>query len=221
MRRRITVRTVPPCRVAHRDPRRGCGRRVQSYVARLPLVLRRPLRVDTSVAHKLVSLAIAPRISLSFPSRALHTIVQRRVETARVSSSPVERVERVERTSVVERSHSATHTVRLARIEAAVQRLATTIVHRHDHYQRVEAPATFERVTQTLVRRKPAMASRIEPAASSPRAQPPRARVDVRAALQQATPTTIAPDELRRVTNHVISELDRRVLSYRERTGRY
>jgi hypothetical protein len=219
MRPRVSLRTVAPCKVAqrYRDFRPACASRVFLRASRLPLVLRRPLRVDASVARTLVSLAIAPRISLAFSSPAIRTLLRRRIETSRESSR---HVERVERRLVVDRSHSATHTMRLTRVEAAVQRVAATIVQRHDHYRRVELPAVFQRVTQTMVRREAAAVAKSEPPAA-PHTPALRARVDVAAALRTSTPASIAPEELRRVTNHVISELDRRVLSYRERTGRY
>jgi hypothetical protein len=43
---------------------------------------------------------------------------------------------------------------------------------------------------------------------------------DPRAIQVQPEPLALPPNELTRVTEHVIGELDRRVLSYRERMGK-
>ena len=87
--------------------------------------------------------------------------------------------------------------------------------------QRVEQQTFFPRVAQVLARTPSPAAIRAEaPLAPDarvtvppfgPRARVPRAAVPVAASL--------APAELARVADHVIRELDQRVLSFRERTG--
>jgi hypothetical protein len=87
--------------------------------------------------------------------------------------------------------------------------------------QRIERQTFFPRVTQVLARTSSPAANREEtplaPGARvtmpplAPRLGTPRAAVAVAASL--------APAELARVTDHVIRELDQRVLSFRERTG--
>jgi hypothetical protein len=87
--------------------------------------------------------------------------------------------------------------------------------------QRIERQALFPRVTQVLAR--PALAA----ASLGQAAGPGASRADEpRPGPLPGTPRGAAPAasalpalELARVTDHVIRQLDRRVLSYRERTG--
>jgi hypothetical protein len=90
-------------------------------------------------------------------------------------------------------------------------------------FARVEQRAAFPPLARTLVR---ASAAPPTTAVRSETAPPPFAHPDERRAVTRfggaiGTPETVSlpPAELARVTKHVIGELDRRVLSYRERTG--
>jgi hypothetical protein len=87
--------------------------------------------------------------------------------------------------------------------------------------QRIERRTLFPRVTQVLSRPAPVPPVPVQAALVPPaqQAEPPRAPRSqaLRNALQAAAP--LGPVELGRVADHVIRELDRRVLSYRERTG--
>lgn len=86
---------------------------------------------------------------------------------------------------------------------------------------RIERPAGLPRVAQVVVRAAGPAAARAEAA----RLDTPVLR-EVRTAPRAATPVVaptpalpLPPAELSRVTDHVIEQLDRRVLSYRERMG--
>jgi hypothetical protein len=61
-----------------------------------------------------------------------------------------------------------------------------------------------------------AAAQAASPAAGHPRSTAPRHEPFRQPSVQ---PVALAPQELSRVTDHVIQQLDRRLLSYRERTG--
>ena len=87
--------------------------------------------------------------------------------------------------------------------------------------QRVERQTFFPRVTQVVARAPAAPAVRGDAALHAP----PQF-VEPRSAPRTSAPHTEAivapalpPAELSRVTDHVIQQLDRRVLSYRERMG--
>jgi hypothetical protein len=87
--------------------------------------------------------------------------------------------------------------------------------------QRIERQTLFPRVTQVVARAPAAPVVRGEAAMHAP----PQV-VEPRSAPRTSAPHTVAiiaptlpPAELSRVTDHVIEQLDRRVLSYRERMG--
>jgi hypothetical protein len=87
--------------------------------------------------------------------------------------------------------------------------------------QRVERQTLFPRVTQVVVRAPAAPPVRDDAALHAP----PQV-VEPHSAPRRSAPHTVAivapelpPAELSRVTDHVIQQLDRRVLSYRERMG--
>ena len=87
--------------------------------------------------------------------------------------------------------------------------------------QRIERQALFPRVTQVLVRSAAPAAAHGE-ARVQALAQVSEPRTAPRPSTAPATPVVVAPlpaVELSRVTDHVIKQLDRRVLSYRERMG--
>ena len=81
-----------------------------------------------------------------------------------------------------------------------------------------ERRAAFPRVHLTLVRTQPAP---VAPAMQPDPARLPSAPRGARAPglARGAAFAPLPPDELSRVTEHVLRTLDRRVLSYRERTG--
>jgi hypothetical protein len=89
---------------------------------------------------------------------------------------------------------------------------------------RREGAATYPRVDFTMVRTPAAVAAAAVRAAAGPAPITERtaaAGQPRREAVRQAfEPAGLPPQELSRVTDHVIRQLDRRVLSYRERTGR-
>ena len=87
--------------------------------------------------------------------------------------------------------------------------------------QRIERQMLFPRVTQVVTRAHAAPAARRNAALHAP----PQV-LESRSAPRASAPHTVAivapvlpPAELSRVTDHVIQQLDRRVLSYRERMG--
>jgi hypothetical protein len=87
--------------------------------------------------------------------------------------------------------------------------------------QRVERQTLFPRVTQVLARASSTAAIRGQSAAlTAPETTAPRLapRPGVPHAAAPAA-RALPPAELARVTDHVIRQLDQRVLSYRERTG--
>jgi hypothetical protein len=86
--------------------------------------------------------------------------------------------------------------------------------------ERIERSTLFERLPMALAQTKPAST---KPAAlHEVRSERARSIPDEPVSLipAQRTPASLPANELARVTDHVIKQLDRRVLSYRERTGR-
>lgn len=86
--------------------------------------------------------------------------------------------------------------------------------------ERIERSTLFERLPMALAQTKPAST---KPAAlHEVRSERARSIVDesVSPISGQRAPASLPANELARVTDHVIKQLDRRVLSYRERTGR-
>jgi hypothetical protein len=93
-----------------------------------------------------------------------------------------------------------------------------------------EPKAVRSATVAQLVPRAPMMVARPSGAASSRSHEPeitPLPREKNASAARAETsrsserlPTTLAPAELSKLTEHVMQQLDRRVLSYRERTGR-
>lgn len=122
-------------------------------------------------------------------------------------------------------SVAATHhraTLLLHRAAAGLHTTAHTLV-RLEKTLREARPAPPQRVAMTLARSASA-APRADAAAPRRDAEPPAVeptRPSAPPASRPATPAFALPaQELSRVTDHVIRQLDQRVLSYRERTGR-
>jgi len=131
----------------------------------------------------------------------------------------VQRLLQRERRHTIER-HLATHTLWVERRAEAspAWRVAPVAVP-----ARVEQAARYPRLAVTLVRQGlPATSAAVTSlpreagarSAAREAAWPPAARAAIEA------PGGLAPQELSRVTEHVIRQLDRRVLSWQERTGR-
>jgi hypothetical protein len=112
----------------------------------------------------------------------------------------------------------------------AVERAVTTVAHaerqqeatRATRAARAAAPAAhrpgYPRLSLTLARAAAAPASApagIDAAADGART----ARLQANTITATAQPVPLHPAELSRVTEHDLRTLDRRVLSYRERTG--
>ena len=94
----------------------------------------------------------------------------------------------------------------------SVRVLRTTRIERHAAYPRISV----------VLSRPPASASATGVAQRAATAQPPAARSPIAAARPAAWPAgcePLPPQELARVTDHVLAQLDRKVLSYRERHG--
>jgi hypothetical protein len=123
-----------------------------------------------------------------------------------------------------------THVLTRLRQVHAVERAVTTVAHaerqqeatRATRAARAAAPAAhrpgYPRLSLTLARAAAAPASApagIDAAADGART----ARLQANTITATAQPVPLHPAELSRVTEHVLRTLDRRVLSYRERTG--
>jgi hypothetical protein len=87
--------------------------------------------------------------------------------------------------------------------------------------QRIERRTLFPRVTQVLSRPAPVPPAPVQAELSPSLQRSDTSRAPRPQVLRNALPisTSLGPVELGRVADHVIRELDRRVLSYRERTG--
>jgi hypothetical protein len=214
------------------------GLRQRAFVARLfasRLAASRPTPIDRVLRRTATSSTVqrltvhAWMVQSVLPQH--HTTVERhlRLETQH-SASPSERLlrspERLHERTLLERLRHHTHTL--------LQRHATVApVARALQQQQVSAsidrgaasPARpvaspVPRLTTTLL-----TTSRTSPAAPPPRTQTVAER-DVRGprspglAGEPAVPIVLPAQEMSRVTEHVMQQLDRRFLSYCERTGR-
>ena len=110
--------------------------------------------------------------------------------------------------------------------ERLVQRLTASTPHaappRTALVTRVEQRHVFPRVQLTLVRAQPAVpsAAGVAPDPSAVPGSGLRAAVAQPRGTTPLPPLVLPPQELSRLTDHVIRQLDHRVLSYQERTGR-
>jgi hypothetical protein len=103
--------------------------------------------------------------------------------------------------------------------QTSTERVETQTV-RHSHSVRVEQHTAFPRLSLNLVRSAAAPPARAAAPAAAPTPRDTlRNPLAARAAQVQAAALTLPPQELSRVTDHVIRQLDRRVLSYQERHG--
>ncbi|HEU4602355.1 MAG TPA: hypothetical protein VFS24_10320 [Steroidobacteraceae bacterium] len=87
--------------------------------------------------------------------------------------------------------------------------------------ERIERSTLFERLPMAFAPTRPATTKQTV-APQQVRGERARPMVDesMSPMAAQLTPASLPANELARVTDHVIKQLDRRVLSYRERTGR-
>jgi hypothetical protein len=137
--------------------------------------------------------------------------------TGAARSALVERISARERWVLVQRATQTQRIERHSELRTATATRHTTLVH-PTHRLAGMAP-----VPLTMARAAPAPAARDDawnapPVAAAP-ALPDAAPAQRRPA-RAAPEVSLPPQELSRVTEHVIRQLDRRVLSYQERTGR-
>jgi len=188
------------------------GRRVPGRVSPLERVMRR-----AAIVHMGRSLNAQLRVQL-----LLATGLVRQVEhlaapqSARVPHGPVHAVTRPMRSLVTARVLHERLVERLTRSERLLPAPRASWVTRVE--QRLAAP----RIELTMVRQQPPVApaattatdaSTAAPATTGSNAIPPRF-------APPARPLVLPPQELSRLTDHVIRQLDHRVLSWQERTGR-
>ncbi len=133
--------------------------------------------------------------------------------------------ERIERLLSIHRHRSmvlaSAHTPAIS--EPAGESDAVTVSQtRSTMVSRIERQIMFPRISLTMVRTQPPVSS---PSESSPRSASSSAnwnrgtRLNANSFPATAELFSLPAQELSRVTEHVIQTLDRRVLSYRERTG--
>lgn len=125
----------------------------------------------------------------------------------------------IERRNHVEHHHFRSLASRLVVDRVVAARAPAPAMAGRTVLHRVEVPAAFPRVVQ--------MTLRAQPVATTSRETPPLAMREQATAPRQQAPAApraslpaLPPEELSRVSNFVIAELDRRVVSFRERTGR-
>lgn len=223
MRPAAHVRTVPPWLARHRGfmARLAAGGGVA--IARLRpaslVLLRRPAspRGETNtvwvapswtvrLAPQFTVAAVVARTAVDRPA-VRHLLLQGAVPVpaaARHERTLVRSHTRAERTFVRHESHTEVPSVRVLR---------TTRIERHSAYPRVSV----------VLPRAPAPAP--VPTAAPPTAPSTRSAArglsEVRGPLGlPAVREPLPPQELARVTDHVLAQLDRKVLSFRERHGR-
>lgn len=138
------------------------------------------------------------------------------VRPSRGRDVPVHTLRQRERITVTQRLLHERLVQRLTRAAANAAAPRTAVV------TRLEQRSALPRVQLTMVRGQPAM----PPVARGPAESTVARATDARAVtvLPHATPAATAlvlpPQELSRLTDHVIRQLDHRVLSWQERTGR-
>lgn len=224
MRPAAHVRTVPPWLARHRGfmARLAAGGGVA--IARLRpaslVLVRRPASTHgetnsvwvapswtVRLAPQFTVAALAARTAVDRPAVVRHLVLRGAVPVpaaARHERTLVRSHSRAERTFVRHESHTEVPSVRVLR---------TARIERHSAYPRVSV----------VLPRAPAPAP--VPTAAPPTAPPTRSAArglsEVRGPLGlPAVREPLPPQELARVTDHVLAQLDRKVLSFRERHGR-
>lgn len=192
-------------------------------------IARARVRIAQPIAPALLSLRRASIITPSWRSTFMmssnvHTSVFMPAGERRVPGTSVRHTERVieqrrahhtyER--IETRTHDRMRSILLRQVAASVTQRASTA---RPPATRREQSTDFPRIATTMVR------SATSPQTTEP---PPNAPIQSRSAIDAVTapprmgPPAVTPvpaQELTRVTEHVLRTLDRRVLSYRERTG--
>jgi hypothetical protein len=183
------------------------ARRVTARLSPLARVLRRAREPQT---HH-TSLAINVLLRLSRHAVSMQREVRREFERhERVHTRETHTLEHV-----IDRQRLLERRVLEGRMSVAPSMSAQLTVR-----ERIERSTVFERLPMALAQAK-AVPTR-SAAVHETRSERARSIPDEPVSLlpAQRTPASLPANELARVTDHVIKQLDRRVLSYRERTGR-
>jgi hypothetical protein len=198
-------------------------RRAVPWLAPLPLVLLRPLRPLVRHGGLTIGLALnVIRHSTSLRSPAEWRAAADAVRSAgppRGGFAPRHAGAPVPVHAVRVESH---RTALLERVLVSQTRSVRHTVTRGTHGTRVERSTAYPRITIALARPQaaPFAAADAREASVAPRMQAvARAATGGVPALAAFTDAALPPRELARVTDHVLAQLDRRVLSFRERHG--
>ena len=198
----------PPCRG-------GAGRRAPERFTPIERVLRRcTVRAGDFTAHLSVQAVLragdtrlTQRITVSRPQVRGPAMVAPHRPTAAV-------IQRI-----VSRERLSRHPTTAAVVSATPAAGATS---RGAMATRVARPGVVPRAPMTMLRTQPAAAAAAAATARTASWEPGPARVAPRAAAVTASAPALPlqPQELSRLTEHVIRQLDHRVLSFQERSGR-
>jgi hypothetical protein len=122
---------------------------------------------------------------------------------------------------VVERQSALIHRIAAARDSVAEESRGPDVVLRREPTMQ---PPSAPRMTMVMTKSAAVVAARTVAATLSAQRDEPRTRnvtqIDAPRMSDRQDAARLPDHELSRVTDHVIQQLDRRVLSYRERTGR-
>lgn len=205
----------------HGLPGRAAHRRTPGRFTPIERVMRRP------ALH--LSRAFTAHVSLQALLSAGITRHMQRVEVRplRGRDVPVHTLRQRERMTVTQRllRERVTATQRVLQ-ERLLQRLtrvaANAAAPRAAVVTRVEQRSVFPPVQLTMVRMQPALppAARVAAESTIAPAADARAVPAIPRSRSVVAPLMLPPQELSRLTDHVISQLDHRVLSWQERTGR-
>lgn len=194
-------------------------RRSRQRPAFLSLVLVRLLRPLTKRGAVLLNLALSVFARGALPA-APHLRVARHSEEAPRTVRELMRHRLLERI-VLQRSSTQ------LRERTLSERALPGIDHRSEHRftqivrsNRIERIAAYPRLTVALARAASATVPQAAEQPSAPRSDVVRTVFGMQApSAQSAVRDALPPQELARVTDHVLAQLDRKVLSYRERLG--
>jgi hypothetical protein len=193
-------------------------RRSEQRQAPLWLVLVRVCRPVVQRGRAALNFALAVIARGMLVPRSQSTELWRTTETMRGASATfmLRLIERVLKERAGQRWHQFTLLDRtLMRSEVRSERVFSEIA----HHPRIERTAAYPRLTVALARQAPA-APRATVLPATPSATDTRF---VFGAQAREVPSNVRdalpPQELARVTDHVLAELDRKVLSFRERHG--
>jgi len=234
IRRRSTQVTAPP--VAAAMP---CAARHRAFVARrlrgvtvaaVPGVSRTLRRLASHVLERLTTLT---RSCTRIVERRLTPVVFAPPALARASGAgPEVHHHRESRAIVTRLIDRRTHSIERTRTSSAIERRIGTVLRAVDDERgaiRIAPPARVEARHRypPLARIPVQVVATPKPATERREALPPfpspserRAVTRFGSAIGTAEPLTLPQNELARVTEHVIGELDRRVRSFRERMGK-